>query len=124
MSTRRWIGHGAGTRSRGQGFVQQTTRCTREVPLGVEQGSKRELVGFIRVGTPFTITKCRPDLAMTTARDMGPMPYQARFFVETSRLASCTMHAPPSLGDAPPLARLSSVRSFGLGATCERPSPK
>ena len=93
------LGRGAGT-SRGQGWVQQTTRCAREVSLGVEQGSTRQLVGFIRAGTPFTITDCRPDLVRITARDIGLMPFKASFYVETSSLASCTLRAPPRLGDA------------------------
>ena len=80
---------------RGQGFLQQTARCAQEVPLGIEQGSRRQLVGYIRARTQFIISERRPELTLITARDIGLMPHEASFYVETSSLESCTIHAPP-----------------------------
>ena len=63
--------------------------------------SKHQLVGFIRAHTHFTLVDRRPELTLITARDMGLMAYKASFYVETSSLASCTIHAPPGLGVGP-----------------------
>lgn len=95
------LGHGAGRSARDvSDLAMETARCAQEVPLGVEQGSRRKLVGFIRADTHFVITGRRPDRVLVTARDMDLTANKARFYVPTSSLASCTIHAPPSLGAA------------------------
>jgi hypothetical protein len=92
------LGHGQGGGSNPFRDVPlPSARCSRDVPLGIEQGSKRELVGFIRADTHFNLVESGPNQTRITARDTGLLLDKASFFVATSHLASCAIHAPPGL---------------------------
>jgi len=95
------LGHGSGVGSGPRrNLALQTAQCPREVPLGVEQGARRVLVGHIRAQTHFIITDHRSELTHIEAPDSGLSLREAKFYVKTNSLTSCTIRKPPGLGDA------------------------
>ena len=92
-------GGGAGV-GEGQSFsIDETARCLQDIPLAIEQGSKRSQVGFIRAETSFKIVaRGSESVRVGFFADSGLLfQDSAMFVIDASALSSCRVRSPPGL---------------------------
>jgi hypothetical protein len=94
--------HGKGQISDHQSWsIDETARCSMDIPLTVEQGSERSRVGLIRAGTTFKIVARHGDTAgVDFYEDAGlRLDRSAAFVIDPAALTACRVRTPPGLGE-------------------------
>jgi hypothetical protein len=86
--------------------VNATARCSIDLPLSVEQGSKRSPVGMIRAQTTFKIVaRQRDTVSVDFYQDAGLLPEpNTTFVIDATALTSCRVRTPPRLSERPSLS--------------------
>lgn len=89
------LGHGAGTGT-GQGFAQvRVARCSREVPLVVEQAGERRTVGSVHAGVSIELQSLRDDSVETRIGGAGWHRAEGTtWFVLQGDLDGCELRGP------------------------------
>lgn len=81
--------------------IDETARCSTDVPLSIEQGSKRRQVGLIRAGTTFRLVGTHAgSVSVDFYRDAGLQREPgAAFAIDETMLKSCRVRTPPRLSE-------------------------